>query len=70
MRHRNHYNRMTREQLLHEFCSRVPDLYHEMLAIANGLDRKTVIDLLCSIDRDRREGRRGRIFRPPFTPED
>jgi hypothetical protein len=60
---------MTNEQLRHEFCRRVPDLYMDLLTIAMQMDRRGMIRVLKLIDLDEAEGKRGRLRRPPFTNE-
>lgn len=63
------YDDMTRWELVHEFCSRTPDLYMDMLVLAKDIDNGGLRRIIMGMDLDDKEGRRGRLRRPPWTPE-
>lgn len=64
------YEQMTDIELIHDFCSRVPELYMDMMALAQGVrDRNGLIRTLRAMDIDRDEGRHGPLLGPPPRPK-
>jgi hypothetical protein len=63
------YAQMTRQQLVHEFCVRAPDLYMDLLQMAGGLGESDLVHVLLMMDLDAAQGKKGRLLRQPFTEE-
>lgn len=63
------YSYMPRIALIHNFCSRQPELYLDMFELAKNVDRRGLIRILLAMDLDRDEGSSGPLLRPPPRPK-